>query len=479
MNESNRITRNVLPAVDVLVVGAGPAGIVAATQAARAGARTLLVEKSGITGGTTTLGGVNFPGLFHAWGRQIIAGIGWELVTAAVREAGDALPDFSAWRGRRHWQQQVLVNIPVYAALADRMLLDAGVQILLHTMPAEAVFETGAAVFPAEPPPDARQRARNRTGGTVSLSGGGLAEKTAAPARWRVTLCGKEGLRQVEARVVVDCTGDANVVALAGLPVVRPEQRQPGTLVMRAGGYDLAQIERDNPAALDAMEQAFLAAVERGEMKRSDFQAAHHPVRSFLHGRGGNSMHVPGVDGSTSEGRTAAELQARAAMLRIVRFFRSQPPGAGTDGFRIEWCASECGIRESVTIEGETRITHDDYVTGHVWPDSVCYSFYPIDLHVVGGGGIDTRYLTEGVFPTIPLGALLPKAGRRIIVAGRCACGDREANSAFRVQASAMAMGQAAGAAAALAAARDADMREVPVAEIHALLRRHGAIVPE
>ncbi|EIP99657.1 flavoprotein involved in thiazole biosynthesis [Opitutaceae bacterium TAV1] len=443
MNESNRITRTVLPAVDVLVVGAGPAGIVAATQAARAGARTLLVEKSGITGGTTTLGGVNFPGLFHAWGRQIIAGIGWELVTAAVREAGDALPDFSAWRGRRHWQQQVLVNIPVYAALADRMLLDAGVQILLHTMPAEAVFET------------------------------------AAPARWWVTLCGKEGLRQVEARVVVDCTGDANVVALAGLPVVRPEQRQPGTLVMRAGGYDLAQIERDNPAALDAMEQAFLAAVERGEMKRSDFQAAHHPVRSFLHGRGGNSMHVPGVDGSTSEGRTAAELQARAAMLRIVRFFRSQPPGAGTDGFRIEWCASECGIRETVTIEGETRITHDDYVTGRVWPDPVCYSFYPIDLHVVGGGGIDTRYLTEGVFPTIPLGALLPKAGRRIIVAGRCACGDREANSAFRVQASAMAMGQAAGAAAALAAARDADMREVPVSEIHALLRRHGAIVPE
>src|SRR5690606_32553233 len=85
------------PAYDVIVIGGGPAGIVAATQAARAGARALLVKKSGMLGGTTTLNGVNFPGLFHAWGRQVVAGIGWELVTAAVREAGDRLPDFSAW----------------------------------------------------------------------------------------------------------------------------------------------------------------------------------------------------------------------------------------------------------------------------------------------------------------------------------------------------------------------------------------------
>ncbi|WP_043582435.1 FAD-dependent oxidoreductase, partial [Geminisphaera colitermitum] len=441
---------------DVLVTGGGPAGITAATQAARAGARTLLVEKSGILGGTTTLGAVNFPGLFHAWGRQIIAGIGWELVTAAVREAGDTLPDFSAWRGRRHWQQQIRVNIPIYAALADQMLVDAGAQILLHTMPAAVAYETETAL-------------------------------------WRVTLCGKEGLRTVHARVLVDCTGDANLVSLAGLPLTRHEQCQPGTLVMRAAGYDPAQLQRpaDSPAdtavaaALDALEAAFLAAVERGDMRRSDFQSAHHPVRSFLHGRGGNSMHVPGVDGSTSEGRTAAELAARAAMLRIIRFFRTRPESAplaaaaGLGGFYIEHCATECGIRETATIQGETCVTHDDYVTGRVWPDSICHSFYPIDLHNASGrGGIDTRYLTEGIFPTIPLGALLPRDSRQLIVAGRCACGDREANSAFRVQASAMAMGQSAGAAAALAAQRAQDLRDVPLDDLRALLKPHGAIVP-
>ncbi len=70
--------------VDVLVVGGGTAGTVAAIQAARAGARTMLVEMGSQLGGTTTTGGVTYPGLFHAWRKQVIAGIGWELVTKAV-----------------------------------------------------------------------------------------------------------------------------------------------------------------------------------------------------------------------------------------------------------------------------------------------------------------------------------------------------------------------------------------------------------
>lgn len=418
------------PSYDVLVVGGGPAGVVAAVQAARAGARILLIEKSGMLGGTTTLGGVNFPGLFHAWGRQVIAGIGWEWVTNSVREAGDALPDFARWREGRHWRMQILVNAPVHAAVADHLVQEAGADLLLHTMVA-----------------------------SVEDNGG-----------WHVTLCGKEGLRRVRAAVLVDCTGDANLVSLAGFSLNRNPGLQPGTLVMRAGGYDMAQLD------LDALEQDFHAAVACGDMRRSDFQAAQRPVSAFLNNRGGNSIHVPGIDASTSEGKTQAELLARAAMLRIVRFFRGRP---GLEQFKIEWCAPECGIRETVTIDGEICITRDDYATGRVWPDSLCHSFYPIDLHAIAGqGGIDTRYLEEGTFPTIPLGALLPKGSRRLIVAGRCASGDQEANSAFRVQASAMAMGQVAGAAAALAAGTGRELREVPLVEIRTLLRRHAAIVP-
>lgn len=411
---------------DVIVIGAGPAGITSAVQAARTGARTLLVEKSGILGGATILNGVNFPGLFHAWGRQIISGIGWELVSKTVEASGQSLPDFSAWRGLRHWRLQVLVDRAVYATLADRMVQDSGAEFLLHTMIAQVRPEEDG---------------------------------------WEVTLCLKEGLRTLKAKALIDCTGDANAVRLAGLPLVRNARRQPGTLIMHTSGYDLDSLD------FDRLESAFQRAREQGDMLETDF----HSVKSFLHSHGNNCMHVPGIDAETSEGKTQAEVLARATMLRIYHFMRSLP---GLAGFRIDHFAPECGIRETASIVGETRIAHHDYVSGRIWPDSVCYSFYPVDIHQPDGMGVDVRPLEEGVFPTIPLGALLPQGSRHLLVAGRSACGDQEANSAFRVQASAMAMGQAAGAVAALAAGSGLELREVPMDSIRDLLRRHGAIVP-
>jgi len=104
--------------VDVLVVGGGTAGNVAAIQAGRAGAKTLIVERGAQLGGTTTTGGVAFPGLFDAWGKQIIAGIGWELVKECVELDGGKFPNF-AKVPKRHWQNQVFVNQFLYAILAE------------------------------------------------------------------------------------------------------------------------------------------------------------------------------------------------------------------------------------------------------------------------------------------------------------------------------------------------------------------------
>ncbi len=415
---------------DVVVIGGGPAGLIAAIQAGRAGASTLLVEKSGVLGGTTILNAVNFPGLFHAWGRQVIAGIGWELVSRSVAESGAQLPDFSAWRELPHFRLQIRVNRAIYAALADELVSDAGVSLSLHTM---------------------------------------LAAVAADNDGWKLTLCGKEGLREVRARVLVDCSGDANAVSLAGLPVARNAALQPGTLVVRAAGYDLATLD------LPRLEAAFLAAVAEGRLQRSDLIGAGNPVTQFLQWRGENSVHVLGIDGRTSEGRTAAEVQARALILRLHRFFREQP---GLENFHYDFLATECGIRETCTILGEACVTTPDYLSGRVWEDAVCYSFYPIDVHQLDGHGIDTRPLQEGIVPTMPYRALLPRDSRNLIVAGRSVCGDQQANSAFRVQATCMATGQAAGAAAALAARRGIELREVPLGEIHTLLRAHGAIVP-
>jgi len=128
-------------------------------------------------------------------------------------------------------------------------------------------------------------------------------------------------------------------------------------------------------------------------------------------------------------------------------------------------------------ILGETVITEADYASGRLFEDAVAYAFYPVDLH--RGTGFEKLYhLKQGVVATIPLRALIPKDSCNIIVAGRCVSSDRPANGGLRVQAPCMAMGQAAGATAALAVEKGTTPLNVPLAEIHKLLRKHDAIVP-
>jgi len=374
---------------------------------------------------------VNYPSLFHAWGRQVVAGIGWELVSRCVAECGGKLPDFTG--SAPFWSKGVAVNWPVYGALCDEAVAAAGVELLLHTMVAAV---------------DADE-----------------------PEEKRVTLCTKGGLVEAAAKVLIDCTGDANALSLAGCDVEASSECQPGTLVCRASGYDPAKLDL---AAIDA---AYAEQVRLGKLLASDgcWDTTRPSVRKWLSGRGGNCGHVGGESAHDSPRKTQLELRARQAMMRLFRFFRSQP---GLENFTIDFIAPECGVRETVTVVGNERITLEDYVSGRRWPDAVCYSFYPIDLHTIGGTGINGRALDDGAVPTIPRGAMLPAESVNMIVAGRCISSDQLANSALRTQATCMATGQAAGAMAALAARTHTAVSELPIGDVLALLKQHGAIVP-
>ena len=87
---------------DVVVIGGGTAGVFAAISAAKNGVKTMLVEKNSTLGGTVTTGGVNFPGLFFAWGKQIIAGPCWDAIMRTVELGGAVLPSF------RHEQKKLI-----------------------------------------------------------------------------------------------------------------------------------------------------------------------------------------------------------------------------------------------------------------------------------------------------------------------------------------------------------------------------------
>jgi hypothetical protein len=411
---------------DVLIVGGGTAGTIAAIQAGRLGARTVLVESGSQLGGTMAAAGVDFPGLFHAWGRQIIAGIGWDLVCATVKLNNDRLPDFSTPYGAEHWKHQVRLNGALYAVLAEEACLKAGVQLRYYEMPISFQRYDGG---------------------------------------WRVRTAGKGLQIEVQTRQVLDCTGNAAAVGLMGLPLRREAMIQPGTMIYRLTGYDATRVD------LDDMEEQARGAVKAGLLEPSDFR---HDLRSYLAAGGENAMHIPDADSTTSELHTQTNIRGRLSLLRMMRFLKQF---RGFEGLRLVRLQPEAGIRETYRIVGEDTVTADDYRQGRKYVNSVAYSFYPIDLH--DENGVLPRQLPFGTVPTIPLGALIPRLSRDVMIAGRSISSDRPANSALRVQASCMAMGQAAGVAAALAAKMNLTPAKVSLPEILKTLREHGAITPE
>ena len=370
---------------DVLVVGGGTAGTIAAIQAARAGAKTLLVERGSKLGGTMTTGGVAFPGLFHAWGKQVIAGIGWELVKESLELDGGTFPDFSNIP-KHHPEHQLKVNQFLYPLLAEEKCEQAGVKIAYYEFPR-----------------------------VISQTSEG----------WRVECVGFGTCRTVLCKQIIDCTGGATVVGLLGLPRLREEETQPGSMLFRL----------DKP-------------YEAGRIGITD------------------ALYILGADSSSSRSVTAANLRGRKDLLQKIR----------TSKKRLTHLQPEASFRESFRIVGETLITVDDYTSGKVFEDAVCYAFYPVDLH--SKSGVKPKPLAKGTVPTIPLSALVPKGSSNLMVAGRCVSSDRLANSGLRVQASCMAMGQAAGVAAALAAAKKTTPFKVPLKELHEMLRKHNAIIP-
>lgn len=409
---------------DVLVVGGGTAGTIAAIQAGREGASTLLVEKNGILGGTLTLGGVDNPAQFFAWGRQVVGGIGWELCRRTLEETGQPVPTPSD--APRHLR----INAPVFAALADDAVRHAGVDVLFHAMPATARFKDGA---------------------------------------WEVQLCTKSGLQTVHAQVLIDATGDANVVEMAGFEVVRPDVIQPATLSFQCSGYDL------NTLDADALKTAADAAIAAGELRTTDISWGNDGPLKLLRRHGHNANHVRAPSAQTSEGRSQAEFEGRQALLRLHRFLRKQP---GLEHFRIDWVCPEVGIRETVVIKGKQTVSLADYESGKVYEDAVCQAFYQIDEHRHDGQNSQCYPLKDQVVPTIPRGALLPAGSQFLLVAGRCLSSDHVANSALRVECPCMAMGQAAGVMAALSARTGVDPEQLSLDHVRRLLRKHGAIMP-
>ncbi len=405
---------------DVVVVGGGPAGIGAALSAARLGAHTALLERDSRIGGTTVQAQVTQMGLFYAWRRQIIAGPGWEMVVRAVKEAHDTLPDFSRQEPDKWMESCVNVDPVVYSRVAQETLREAGVDLFLNTE-VTAVEQT--------------------TEG------------------WKVG--------PVEGRQLVDATGNATVAALAGAERIQsPEDiRQPGSFFF---WLNTQGMEFDTNAVI----QAHQKAIAEGELLPTDVYVG---MPFFIRKGGGSGCYVPMADNSTAEARAETNRRGVEARNRVLAFIRRQK---GLENAEVVSSATDVGVRETYRVVGEKTITEEEYLSGTVADDALSWSYWMVDEHKAGTSGARLVFHEKDRVGSVPLGAMLPKGVRHMLVAGRAVSSDHGANSALRVQASCMGMGQAAGVVAALAAFNGTDPREVSLDSVRQRLTSIGHIVP-
>ena len=439
---------------DVLVVGGGPAGIGAAVAAARAGARTVLVERYGSLGGNLTAGLVG-PCMtsFSLDGRtQLIRGVFDEFVRR-MEAMGQALHPTrtsaaDAYAGFIEYGHDKVTPFEPEAAktAAMQMCLEAGVELALHSFVCDSLVTDGRVV------------------GVVTAE--------------------KDGLRARRAAVVVDCSADGDVAARAGAVTEYGRASdglvQPMTLFFRVSGIDDAEVERYVRAhSEDFRPFASIVAEARAAGR---FPAPRMGVGMYKTLRPGvwriNTTRILGRDGTRSADLTAAEIEGREQMLKLIQFFRAELPG-----FRdceLLDTAATVGVRETRRVIGEYVLTLEDLQTARHFDDVIAMCAYPVDIHdpAGSGGGSDEKWGTANAYE-IPYRSLVPRDVDGLLVAGRCASATHEAMAAIRVMPPSFAMGQAAGTAAALAVAAGVAPRAVDVAELQERLLAGDAYLGE
>ena len=136
-------------------------------------------------------------------------------------------------------------------------------------------------------------------------------------------------------------------------------------------------------------------------------------------------------------------------MLRVVAFLKRNMPGFGDSV--LSGIAPQIGVRETRRICGAYTLTGEDVLKARKFEDNIARAAYPIEFHDPTGTGVTHQFPEHGASYEIPYRCLVPQKVDYLLVAGRPVSATREANAAIRVQATCMAMGQAAGTAAALA----------------------------
>jgi hypothetical protein len=429
--------RKQLPVVatpDVLVCGAGLAGIGAAVAAARGGARTMVVERNGFAGGffTATIGSAFDGFVDERTGEPVVGGIVFEMLERmAVIQPGEGPDlrynvngDFSFVE--MHPDRVIPRCDPeLFKRAADQILQEAGVEILYHTQVADVVTSDGRVES--------------------------------------VVVSNKAGLVAIQPKVVIDCTGDGDVAAWAGAETETADSLQPMSLHFR-----IAYLKPDFE-----MRKKCAAVLERiHKQGKLDLYAGPYPATFSGRDVYFNATRFPGNNTNPNDW-TNAEIQGRQDAWTMFEAWQEQLTEFKDAYFMTS--GPVAGARESRRIVGDYVLTGDDVRGGHRQDDVIVLGAWRLDRHPPKQAGYHEIPWTPPY--DIPYRTLLPRTIQNLLVAGRCHSATSEALASSRVTATAMGMGQAAGTAAGISISKGVEPREISITALQDRLISGGAIL--
>lgn len=416
---------------DVLVVGGGTAGFGAALSAARQGLRVTLLEASAKIGGVMSF----CPGM--PWGAgfpadQIIGGIFEELTDRLVRMNPPAAEKRPCTL--ENFGPEVVYDHDIAVFTMVEMLEEAGVELRF-----------------------------NATALAPEMEGTRIA---------RVTCYDRNGPFTVTPRIVIDCSGDGDIAAKAGVPYSVGDgsgNMMSVTVVFHMAGVDLA-------AAFAEADPYFTRYAKKGvaegrlhpDLAKLYLMRGFHPGTVFC-----NSVHVRGVDGTDPQAVAAATQEGRRRCHQLAQFLRAEVPGFAQA--YMTGLSPTVGVRETRKLEALYRITGEDLARATKFPDGVVACDNPVDDVMRADGDMThDAIVAPGAYYTIPFHALVPRDVPNLMFAGRIVSADPVAFASVRGMPQCMAMGQATGTAAALALRDDVAVQAVDTAELVAELTAQG-----
>jgi hypothetical protein len=425
---------------EVAVLGGGPAGIAAAVAAARAGRRTLLVERYGFLGGMGTAAGVtNFCGLHanvHGEMHRVVRGLASDLLARIDRLDGLNKPHLIL--GKIFAQAY---DTAAYKIAADDLLAEHEVDILFHAL--------GAGVA--------------------------MQDETRVNALFVETKAGRQAIR---ADIFIDCSGDGDLAAWAGAPYEVGDSHGHmlyPSMMFRLNGIDPAKAGDAWRTIPQLMEQA----EARGTHKFPRKAAIVRPQRSQIEWRV-NFTQLKRDDGSAINGLepddlTRGEIDGRRQAVEAFQFLRTVP---GFEKSYIVDLPPQLGIRETRRVVGLYQLSGEDVLGCASFDDSIGVNGWPMEVHIAGDVIFKFPPIPESRgYNEMPYRMLVPRGVGNLLVAGRCASMTHDGQSAARVSGACFAMGEAAGTAAALALSGNTPPRDIAIEKLQQALKQQGAFI--